>query len=50
MKECTDCLNRLSGDWAGINSCTSNEVTLESGDGSDLDCGVEIGLLGMGGG
>ena len=38
MKECTDCLNRLSEDWAGINSCRSNEVTLESGDGIDLDC------------
>ena len=38
MKECTDCLNRLSEDWAGINSCRSNEVTLDSGDSSDVDC------------
>ena len=37
MKECTDCLNRLSEDWAGINSCRSSEVTLERGDGLDLD-------------
>lgn len=38
MKECTDYLNRLSEDWAGINSCRSNKVTLESGDGADVDC------------
>lgn len=40
MKECTDYLNRLSEDWAGINSCRSNKVTLESGDGADVDCWV----------
>lgn len=37
----------MSGDWAGLTVARQTKQRWKSGDGSDLDQGVEIGLLGV---